>query len=177
MEFDYKQRAYSVLELEHIANAIFLEDKGFIKVRERNLNGEIRYYFVVSDKFESPRHIICVKEIVDYLKEFTKEVETYRTTMPDIVFTYNRINYAIEVETGNNIRDKRKIANKIRLLNERFGKNWFFFVTNRNLERIYSKLGETSTKRNIKFKIRQIFKNSKKRANLPLRNQGSRERY
>ena len=51
---------------------------------------------------------------------------------------------------------------KVELLNKKYGKNWFFFVTNRNLEKKYSKFGETSTKRNIRFKIRQIFKSSKK---------------
>lgn len=157
----YGQRAYPRKKMS-FPNWVFLTTSGFIDVKERNLDGKKKGYLVIADKFESPRHIICIKEIVDYLREFTEDVETYRTTMPDIVFTNNRIKHAIEVETGNNIRDKRKIANKIRLLNERFGKNWFFFVTNRNLEKKYSKFGKTTTKRSIKFKIRQIFKSSKK---------------
>ena len=161
MDFWPMQRAYAMLELENfVSNVAFLEDKGFIRIRERDLNGKLKNYWVIQDKFESPRHIICIKEIVGYLKKFTEDIATYRTTMPDIVFSCNKIKYAIEVETGTIIKDKPKIKNKISLLNERFGKNWFFFVTNRNLEKIYSKLGETATKRNIKFKIRQIFKNS-----------------
>lgn len=170
MDFWPMQRAYAFSELESISNAIFLKEQGFIKVEERDLDGEPRYYFIVQDKFESPRHIVCIKEIIDYLKKFTQDVATYRTTMPDIVFSCDKIRYAIEVETGKNIRDKPKIKNKISLLNERFGKNWFFFVTNRNLEKKYSKFGKTTTKRSIKFKIRQIFKGIKKSANLPPRN-------
>ena len=169
MDFDSKQRVYQVKKLSP-SNQIFLTTTGFIQVKGRDLDGKKKNYLVITDKSESPRHIVCVKEIVDYSKKFIEDVETYRTAMPDIVFSCKDIKHAIEVETGTILRDKPKIKNKISLLNKRFGKNWFFFVTNRNLEKVYSKLGETSTKRNIKFKIRQIFKDFKKQANLPLRN-------
>jgi hypothetical protein len=155
----YGQKAYVKKELDE-SDLAFLNSEGFIHVREKSLDEKEKYYLVLNDKFESPRHIILVKEIVDYLMRFTKEIETYRTTMPDIVFTCNEIKYAIEVETGTNLRDNPKIKNKIRLLKERFGKNWFFFVTNRNLEKEYAKFGKVSTKRNIKLIIKKIFKNS-----------------
>jgi hypothetical protein len=155
------KKAYRIEELSELDRGILLKD-GFTRVEQTNIDGKKQTYIVFEDKFESPRHIISVKEIVDYLKLFTKEITTYKTAMPDIVFEANKKKYAIEVETGTIIRDKKKMQNKIELLKERFEDNWFFFVTNRNLEKKYSKLGETSTKRNIKFKIRQIFKNSKK---------------
>jgi hypothetical protein len=82
--------------------------------------------------------------------------------MPDIVFEANGKKHAIEVETGEVIRDKKKMQNKISLLKMKYKDNWFFFVTNRNLEKKYSKLGETSTKRNINSKIDKIFRNSGK---------------
>jgi hypothetical protein len=155
------QKAYTINQLSDLDRRILLEE-GFTRVEQTDINGKNQTYIVFEDKFESPRHIISVKEIVDFLKIFTDEIITYRTTMPDIVFGANEKKYAIEVETGTIIKDKKKMQNKIELLKERFGENWFFFVTNRNLEKKYSKLGETSTKRNIKFKIRKIFKNSKK---------------
>jgi F0F1-type ATP synthase membrane subunit b/b' len=153
------QKAYLENELDE-AELKFLTTSGFEEVEQTDLDGKKNLYLVFHDKFESPRHIICVKEIVDYLKQFTKDIQTYRTVMPDIVFIANEKEYAIEVETGKIIKDKKKMQNKISLLKERYGKNWFFFVTNRNLEKEYSKLGETSTKRNVKSKIDKIFRNS-----------------
>lgn len=152
------QKAYVKKDLDE-AELAFLNSEGFISVREKSLDEKEKYYLVFNDKFESPRHIILVKEIVDYLKKFTKEIETYRTTMPDIVFNVNEKEWAIEVETGSILKDKSKIKNKVELCNKRFGKNWFFFVTNRNLEKEYAKFGRVSTKRNIKSNINKLFMN------------------
>ena len=162
------QKAYVEKDCDK-ADLAFLNSEGFISVREKSLDEKERYYMVFDDKFESPKHIILVKEIVDYLKKFTKEIETYRTTMPDIVFTCNDRKYAIEVETGGGLKDKSKIKNKVELCNKRFGKNWLFFVINRNLEKEYAKFGRVSTKRNIKLIIQKIFKNSEKQPKLPLK--------
>jgi len=155
------QKAYLEKELDE-ADLAFLNSEGFVSVREKSLDEKESYYLVFNDKFESPKHIILVKEIMDYLRRFTKDIETYRTTMPDIIFTCNEIRYAIEVETGSILKDKSKIKNKVELCNNRFGKKWFFFVTNRNLEKEYAKFGRVSTKRNIKLIIEKIFKNSEK---------------
>lgn len=155
------QKAYLKKTLDGV-DLVFLTSRGFIETEQTDINGKKNNYLVLHDKFESPVHIICVKEIVDYLKHFTQEIQTYRTVMPDIVFEANGKKYAIEVETGEILRDKKKMQNKVELLKKRYGNNWFFFVTNRNLEKKYSKLGETSTKRNIKLKINKIFWNSKK---------------
>jgi len=155
------QRAYLKKGLDE-GDLIFLTSSGFKEFRQTNLSGKKQTYLVIADKSESPNHIICVKEITDYLKQFTQEIRTYRTVKPDIVFNANETEYAIEVETGEVIKHQKKMQEKVELLKKKFGKNWFFFVTNRNLEKKYSKLGETTNKRNIKLKIDKIFKNSKK---------------
>jgi len=54
------------------------------------------------------------------------------------------------------------MRNKVSLLNKRYGNNWFFVLTDRNLKKYYQKYGEANSKRNIKLKIEKIFKNSKK---------------
>ena len=82
--------------------------------------------------------------------------------MPDIIFNADGKEFAIEVETGKISKDKSKMKNKLSLLNKKYKDNWFFFVTDRNIEKRYKKLGETYNKRNIKMKIRKVFKNSKK---------------
>lgn len=155
------QKAYLKRELG-LAELKFLETSGFKEVKEKSISGKKETYLVIEDKYESPCHIVCIKEIVDYLKQFTQDIQTYRTVMPDIVFNANGNKYAIEVETGKIIRDKKKMQNKIDLLKKKFGKNWFFFVTNRNLFSYYSKLGKVINKRTLKTKINKVFKNSKK---------------
>lgn len=155
------QRAYIKKNLDK-ADLKFLISSRFKEVKQTNISGKKETYLVIHDKSESPNHIICIKEITDYLRQFTQDIQTYRTVKPDIVFDANGEKFAIEVETGEIIKHKKKINEKVSLLKRKFGKNWFFFVTNRNLEKKYSKLGVTAHKRNIKFKINQIFKKSKK---------------
>ncbi len=160
-KIEYGRKVYLEKDCDE-ADIAFLTSEGFIHVREKSLDEKAEYYLVFNDNFESPKHIILVKEIVDYLKRFTKDIETYRTAMPDIVFEANENKWAIEVETGSILKDKPKIKNKVELCNKRFGSRWFFFVTNRNLEKEYAKFGKVSTKRNIKSIIEKIFKNSEK---------------
>lgn len=139
----------------------FLISSGFKEVRQKGISGKKESYLVINDKSESPNHIICIKEISDYIRELTPDVETYRTVKPDIVFDVNGEKYAIEVETGkmNNLkRLKEKVAN----LKKYYGDKWFFFVTNRNLRKYYERFGKTCSKRNIKLKINKLFKNSEK---------------
>ena len=155
------KRVYVRKELDE-SDIRFLISTNFNEVKQTNISGKKEVYLVINEKSESPNHIICINEIADYLKQFTQDIQTYKTSMPDIVFNANGKEFAIEVETGKIIRDKEKMKNKINLLNEKFKKNWFFFVTDRNLEKRYSKFGKVSNKRNIKFKIKQIFKNKKK---------------
>ena len=61
-------------------------------------------------------HIICIKEITDYLKQFTQDIQTYRTVKPDIVFNAKGEKYAIEVETGkiNNLKQIKRKSNNLK---------------------------------------------------------------
>jgi len=155
------QRAYLKSELNE-ADLRYLETSGFKEVRQTGISGKKQAYMVIDDKHESPSHIICIKEIIDYLKQFTQEIRTYRTVKPDIVFDVNGKEFAIEVETGSVIKDKKKFQNKLNLLNKKFGDNWYFFVTNRDISKYYSKYGKLMDKRTIKTKIDKIIKNSEK---------------
>jgi hypothetical protein len=154
------QKAYLKKELDP-AELKFLTTSGFKEVKERGISKKNETYLVIEDKNESPTHIICIKEITDYLKQFTQDIQIYRTVKPDIVFDANGKKYAIEVETGK-WKDAKRLKEKVANLNKYYGDNWFFFVTNRNLSRYYEKFGKTGSKRNIKLKIDKIFKSSEK---------------
>ena len=154
------QKAYLKKELSK-AELAFLTTSGFKEVKEKSISGKDEIYLVIEDKHESPSHIIYIKEITDYLKQFTQDIQTYRSVKPDIVFNVNGEEYAIEVETGK-INNLKRLKEKAANLKKYYGDNWFFFVINRNLRSYYQKFGKTYSKRNIKLKIKKIFKNSKK---------------
>jgi hypothetical protein len=70
--------------------------------------------------------------------------------MPDIIFELKNRKIAIEVETGKNLRNNRKqFLEKVEWLNENFGDNWFFVVTNRDLVKKYKKYAKTFTRKNV----------------------------
>lgn len=157
---DLDQKAYIKKELDK-SQIICLETNGFKEVHQVGISGKKEVYLVIDDKKESPGHIICIKEIMDYLKSFTQDVSTFRSVKPDIVFKANEKEYAIEVETGK-INNLKQLKEKVENLKKYYGENWFFFVVDRNLRKYYEKFGTTYSKRNIKLKIDKIFKNSKK---------------
>jgi len=154
------QKAYLKRELGE-AELKFLETSGFKEVKEKSISGKNEVYLVIEDKNESPNHIICIKEIVDYLKQFTQNIQTYRSVKPDVVFNAHGEEFAIEVETGK-INNKNQLKKKVANLKKYYGSNWCFFITNRDLSKYYSKYGKVINKRTIKTKIDKIFKNSKK---------------
>ena len=74
----------------------------------------------------------------------------YKTIKPDIIFEVQNRKIAIEVETGNNLKNnKKQFLKKVESLNKNFGYNWFFVVTNRNLVKKYKKYGRTYTRKNV----------------------------
>ena len=154
------QKAYLKKELNP-AELKFLTTSGFKEVKEKSISGKNEIYLVIEDKNESPSHIICIKEITDYLKQFTQDIQTYRTVKPDIVFNANGEKYAIEVETGK-MNNLKRLKEKVITLKKYYGDNWFFFVTNRNLQGTIQNLEKLITKETLKLKINKIFKNSKK---------------
>jgi Holliday junction resolvase len=154
------QKAYLKRELDK-AELSFLITSGFKEIKEKSISGKDEVYLVVEDKNESPSHIICIKEIVDYLKQFTQDIQTYRSVKPDIVFNANGKKFAIEVETGK-INNLKQLKEKVENLKKYYGDNWCFFVTNRDLSKYYSKFGKLMNKRTVKTKIDKIFKNSEK---------------
>jgi hypothetical protein len=155
-KINLNQKAYLKRSLNN-AELKFLSTSGFKEIKQTDLSGKKETYLVIEDKHESPNHIICIKEITDYLRHFTQDIKTYRTTKPDIVFNSKGKDYAIEVETGK-INNSKQLKSKVINLNRRYRDNWFFFLTNRDLLNHYSKFGKVMNKRTFKTKVYKIFK-------------------
>ena len=127
----------------------YLINKGYQESIQFDLNGGKDYYLLKPASNESPQHFFLIRKIVEYLREHNFEVWTYKTLKPDIIIDIQNRKIAIEIETGSNLRNnKRSFMNKLRLLRENYGYNWFFVVTNRDLVRKYKKYGCTYTRKN-----------------------------
>jgi len=146
------------LKLEDIK---YLVAKGYKEYAFTSILSNKKELYMIKPRFnESPQHFCLIFDIADYLKKFTDKIQIFQTTKPDIVFEINNQKYAIEVETGVlYYRDKNKLIEKVKVLNQNYGKNWFFVVTDKNIVSKYYQFGETYEKRNVATKILQIIKN------------------
>ena len=152
-----EQRIYLKKDVNKIDTEILIK-RGFKIINYRNIDGKKQEYIIKYYKNESFQHMIWIYEISNYLKIFSQNIQTPRTSKADIIFEVKNKKYAIEVETGKILaKDKTKIIRKTEYLKKDFGNNWFFFVTNLNLKKNYAKFGETLEPRNIKSKISRLF--------------------
>ena len=146
------------LKLEDIK---YLVAKGYKEYSFYSILSSKKERYILKPRFgESPQHFFLTFDIADYLRKFTDKVQTFQTVKPDVVFEINNQKYAIEVETGSLYKkDKKKLFEKVKSLNKKYGKNWFFVVTDRNLASKYAELGSTSEKRYVTKKILEIIQN------------------
>lgn len=138
----------------------YLLFSGVREYSQTGISGKKEVYLVCKSKDEEANHVVLTEEIANYLEKFSDYVEINLSDSPDIVFHVKGEQYAIEVENGR-IKDREKLAERVRNLKKEYGKRWFFFVTNRNRTKIYRRFGVTYNKRNIKAKIKKIFKSSR----------------
>jgi conjugal transfer ATP-binding protein TraC len=148
----HKQSDLTQEEIKH------LQRKKFVQTEQISIVSNKKEAFLIKPRFnESIGHCFMTYDIANYLKKFTKKVELFVTAKPDVVFEINGKKYAIEVETGKVLtKDKKKLIEKVKTLNEEYGMNWFFVVTNRNFYPKYKKFGETFTKKSILNKLNNL---------------------
>jgi hypothetical protein len=141
---------YSLNQIKDHARMQYLIKRGYSLTRHYDLNMKEGVYLTKNQKTESPQHTFLVWAILKYLKEQNFPVWNYKTIKPDIIFEVKNRKIAIEVETGKNLRNnRRQFLEKVCLLYENFGYNWFFVVTNRDLVKKYKKYGRTFTRKNV----------------------------
>lgn len=101
-------------------------------------------------------HYVVVYLIYEEIKKYTDDVMRYPVRNPDIVFFYKGKKYAIEVETGANLKNKEKLKEKLKQLYEY--PCWFFVVTKARLKKDYKQFGPTFTKGEVRNEIERIFR-------------------
>jgi hypothetical protein len=89
-----------------------------------------------------------VYDIAEYLKSKNIQFRLFNSVNPDIVFTINGKEGAIEIETGKvYTKDRRKLKEKVKSLIKNYKDNWLFVVTNRDLCPTYNNFGKTLTRK------------------------------
>jgi len=127
-----------------------LEHKDYKVTYQQDLFGEFDYFLVRPSANESVDHFFLVYLIKDFLEKSGIEVQAFNTKKPDIIFKSKNKFVAIEVETGKVLRNnKKQFLEKVNTLDEEFGEDWFFAITNRNLVSKYKKYGKTFTRKRL----------------------------
>ncbi len=139
----------------------YLIAEGYKQYKFKSIFGNKKEFYLLKPNYnESPQHFFLIKDIEKYIRKFTDKVQIFNTGKPDIVFEVDNKKYAVEIETGKVLlTTKKKFIEKVRTLKKNYGKNWFFVVTNKNLQPKYSKFGETHTKSTIANKLFRLSKN------------------
>ncbi len=136
----------------------FLLGKGYVLSSHVPLGGGRQEYYLLKPIIkESNGHFFLVRSIQEYILQFTKNVKTYDTNNPDVVFLSGKKRIAIEIETGVLLKDRPRLDEKIKGLNKNYD-DWFFVVTHSDLAYSYCKMGKTFTRKNVCRQIRSYFK-------------------
>lgn len=121
--------------------------------------GEIRRqpFWIKECKPESLEHTFVVQSIAKKLPEWAN-VRTYFTQLPDVVFTYNGKEYALEIETPLFIKKKHKrLVAKANVNNQTYGNRWWIVTTRSAYKNSFKRYGKVLTRSQIDEWIQSIF--------------------
>ena len=134
----------------------FLEKKKYSKVKMKSISSSCDTFYVKPRFNESVVHLFVTWDIAEYLKQKGIVPQLYVTKKPDIVFTFNDKEIAIEVETGK-IKDWMITKEKAYRLNKEYSE-WFFVVTHKNNATRYRKLGKVIELRYLSSALKKVLK-------------------
>jgi hypothetical protein len=107
----------------------------------------------------SNTHIFLSYQIKELLEDMELDnVQEHLTRDADITFKYKNRYYAIEVETGNLLKKKKQLKEKIEYLNKKYKNRWLFVVTNKNYVSEYKKYGFTTQRSQVKKTLEKWLK-------------------
>jgi len=138
-----------------------LKEADFEETTEYDPITQKRKRFVIKKILKhSATHTFLVARIGEFLenKKEVKSVYYHETKDADITFEIGRTIYAFEVEAGSLLRKKDQAKQKASSLNEKYGKNWWFIVTHRDLAKKYREYGKVITRIQVCKIIEKITK-------------------
>ena len=149
IEVDEDDCFFEVKELNYFEIDYLLHKDHKISYQQ-DLFGEKEFYLLKPPLNESLEHFFLVQIIKKFLENNFEYVKEYRTREPDIIFKVKNKYIALEIETGRVLKkNKKRFFEKVKSLNENYGDDWFFIVTNRDLVKKYKQYGKTLTRKNF----------------------------
>jgi hypothetical protein len=88
------------------------------------------------------------------------KIREHETKEADITFVYNKKDYALEVETGNLLRKKQQLRDKVAYLNNRYQNRWMFVVSNKELVSNYRAFGPATQRKEVAERLQKLLKSS-----------------
>ena len=153
----YKKSKLSPAQIEKLKSAGYIETKqmGF-----KRKGAEL--YMLKPEASPSNMgedHMFLVKLVEQEIRKYTDKVVLASTKEPDIVFeNKDGMKVAVEIESGTTLLTRPdKLREKVKGLNEKFGKSWFFVVTRFDIKAKYEEFGKTLTRTMVPEMIRREF--------------------
>lgn len=139
-----------------------LEKENFKKINEYDPIYQENTNFLVKQILNhSMTHTFLVGRIGELLNKQVNVNKVYfhKTRDADITFEVKYKIYAFEIETGTLLSKKKQLEEKVSFLNNKYGMNWYFIVTNRNLVKKYRKYGKVTSRMGVCKIIEKLVKN------------------
>ncbi|MBU2576685.1 MAG: hypothetical protein KKF50_03105 [Nanoarchaeota archaeon] len=142
-------------EIEILKKEDFKEVNEYDPIYKENTN-----FLVKQILNHSTTHTFLVGRIGDLLNQQTNVNKVYfhETRDADITFEVDYKIYAFEIETGTLLAKMDQLKKKVSLLNNKYGRNWYFIVTNRNLAKKYRKYGQVTSRMGVCKIIEKLVK-------------------
>lgn len=136
-----------------------LESVGFVRTHQWCINKKDSVEFLIKPRHnESLSHAYLTSAIFDHVKKLDPEARLSTTKTADIIFSSKNSSWAVEVETGKVYeKSKQQLLEKVKALDEKFPKKWFFVVTNKNLLAKYHQFGEAVDRSGVIGRVDEIF--------------------
>ncbi|MBT7705900.1 hypothetical protein HN747_00485 [archaeon] len=108
-------------------------------------------FFVKKILNHSATHSFLVERIKQILEQHisSNKIRRHDTRDADLTFQVNHKIYALEVETGSGLTKKKKLEEKVALLNNKYGQNWYIVVSNRDLAKKYREYGKVVPRKGV----------------------------
>lgn len=122
------------------------------------LRKKILPVFVKKIMNHTHQHTFLVWSVERFLEmvDGVQYLQHHDTRWPDITFTYDDVDYALEIETGPLLRKKTQARKKVHYLNKHYPGRWMFIVSNKNLLPAYRKLGPATQRSRVVNVIKEM---------------------
>jgi len=136
-----------------------LESVGFVRTHQWCINKRDSVEFLIKPRHnESLSHAYLTSAVFEHVKKLDPEAKLSTTKTADVIFTSKNNCWAVEIETGKVYeKSKQQLLEKVKALDEKFPKKWFFVVTNKNLLTKYHKFGEAIDRSSVISRVDSIF--------------------